>query len=98
MNIKSIKIFVSFLILLVALSSCASDGRSLLGKNKGKPFKHDAPLIKEDIKKMGREEVNKTIDMGPQPIFGDVEKLGREKKYHPKMLEIIYLFLMNLFS
>ena len=80
MNIKSIKIFVSFLILLVALSSCASDGRSLLGKNKGERFKHDTPLIKEDMKKMGRDEVNKTIEMGPQPVYGDVEKLGKRKK------------------
>ena len=48
-NIKFIKNFISFLILVIVLSGCAI--------NKNKTFKHDTPLIKEDIQKIGREEV-----------------------------------------
>ncbi len=47
MNIKYIKNFILFLILIFVLSGCA-------GNKKDKSFKHDTPLIKEDIQKMGR--------------------------------------------
>ena len=48
MNFKLLKIFVSLFFLLFALSSCADQ----LGKAKSKPkkFKHNTPLIKDDVK------------------------------------------------
>ena len=46
MYIKSIKIIASFLILLFVLNSCANNPYS----KKTKPFKHNTPLIKEDIR------------------------------------------------
>ena len=67
MYIKSIKIIASFLILLFALNSCANNPYS----KKTKPFKHNTPLIKEDIRKMGSKEIDKTVEMGPQPIYED---------------------------
>jgi len=72
MNIKFIKSFISFLILVIVLSGCAV--------NKNKTFKHDTPLIKEDIQKIGREEVQKTVEMGPQPSLGEAQKLTKRKK------------------
>ena len=73
MNIKYIKNFILFLILIFVLSGCA-------GNKKDKSFKHDTPLIKEDIQKIGREEVQKTVEMGPQPSLGEAEKLTKRKK------------------
>ena len=73
MNFKYIKNFISFLILAFVLSGCAA-------VNKNKSFKHDTPLIKEDIKKIGREEVQKTVEMGPQPSLGEAQKLTKRKK------------------
>ena len=73
MIFKYIKNFISFLILVFVLSGCAA-------VNKNKSFKHDTPLIKEDIKKIGREEVQKTVEMGPQPSLGEAQKLTKRKK------------------
>ena len=67
MYIKSIKIIASFLILLFVLNSCANNPYN----KKTKPFKHNTPLIKEDIRKMGSKEIDKTVEMGPQPIYED---------------------------
>ena len=52
MNIKSIKFFVIFSSLLLILNACA--------KNEffNKDFKHNTPLIKEDVKKSGKSEVD----------------------------------------
>ena len=72
MIFKYIKNFIFFLILVFVLSGCAV--------NKNKSFKHDTPLIKEDIKKIGREEVQKTVEMGPQPSLGEAQKLTKRKK------------------
>ena len=44
-----------------------------------KPFKHDTPLIKTDVKKMGKQELEKSAEMGPSPIDGDVIKLKKRK-------------------
>ena len=66
MYIKSIKIIASFLILLFVLNSCANPY-----SKKTKPFKHNTPLIKEDIRKMGSKEIDKTVEMGPRPIYED---------------------------
>ena len=51
MIFKYIKNFISFLILAFVLSGCAA-------VNKNKSFKHDTPLIKEDIQKMEESYVS----------------------------------------
>ena len=76
MNIKSVKILIPFLILLFALNSCATNQ----WKKSNKPFKHNTPLIKDDIRKIGRAEIDKTIKMGPKPVFGDTVLLNKRKK------------------
>ena len=45
-----------------------------------KTFKHNTPLIKEDVKKLGKKEVDKSAEMGPTPIEGDTQKLEKRKK------------------
>jgi type IV pilus assembly protein PilQ len=76
MNIKQIKLVSSFLILLFALTNCTSTGQF----KKSKPFKHNTPLIKENIKKSGQSEIAKTLEMGPKPVFGDTTQLNKRKK------------------
>ncbi len=76
MNIKKIKLVSSFLVLLIALTNCTSTGKF----KKSKPFKHNTPLIKENIKKSGQTEIAKTLEMGPNPIFGDTTKLNKRKQ------------------
>jgi type IV pilus assembly protein PilQ len=49
-------------------------------KKANKPFKHNTPLIKDDVRKKGKTEVAKTIDMGPKPVEGDTRKLEKRKK------------------
>ena len=50
------------------------------GQFANKTFKHDTPLIKEDIKKEGKATVDETVSLGPQPLEGDVVKLGKRKQ------------------
>ena len=76
MNIKSLKIIFLFSLLLFILNGCASN--TLSKKKKG--FKHDTPLIKEDIKKSGQIEIEKTVNMGPKPVDGDTKALQKRKK------------------
>ena len=69
---------ISFLILplvLIFLTGCAGS----LPKKSGS-FKHDTPLIKTDIKKIGQKEVDKSVEMGPIPVEGDVVKLKKRKQ------------------
>ena len=75
MNTKSIKTFAFFAFLILILNGCAS---GQLGKTK--TFKHNTPLIKDDVKKTGKAEVQKTVDMGPNPTIGDTRKLKKRKK------------------
>ena len=51
MNIKSTKIFVLLTFLILLLNACAQGGKSIL-----KDFKHNTPLIKEDVAKTGKAE------------------------------------------
>ena len=77
-NYKITKFFTFFLILLfVILNGCAS---KTYKESENKKYKHDTPLIKKDWKKIGADEVNKTEEMGPQPVFGDVERTNKRKK------------------
>ena len=75
MYFRLIKIFVLFSFLVLSLTGCAS---GQLGKSK--TFNHNAPLIKEDIKKSGTIEVDKTVEMGPKPTIGDIDLLEKRKK------------------
>ena len=75
MNIKSVKIFVLFSFLIFILNACAPGGKSVL-----KEFKHNTPLIKEDVREIGKAEIEKTVQMGPTPIEGDFKKLQKRKK------------------
>ena len=85
MNIKKIKLVSSFLVLLVALTNCTSTGQF----KKSKPFKHNTPLIKENIKKSGQTEIAKTLEMGPKPIFGDTTKLNKRKQISKIVQKVI---------
>ena len=75
MNIKLIIKFALFSFLILFLNGCAS---GKLGKSK--PFKHNTPLIKDDVRKSWKIEVQKTVDMGPKPTVGDTTKLEKRKK------------------
>tara|TARA_B100001540_G_scaffold298840_1_gene302708 strand:- start:672 stop:2210 length:1539 start_codon:yes stop_codon:yes gene_type:complete len=76
MNIRSYKNFILiFLFSTLFLSGCTQDGKFGVKK-----FKHNTPLIKEDIRKKGKIEVDKTAEMGPQPAEADVIKLGKRKQ------------------
>ena len=69
------KFITPTILLLIFLTGCTTDGKFKKGG-----FKHNTPLIKEDIRITGKETVDKTIEMGPQPIEGDVIKLGKRKQ------------------
>ena len=66
------RLLLSFLILV--FTGCAQNNKIL------KDFKHNTPLIKEDIKKSGKAEIDKTVKMGPTPVEGDVNKLEKRKQ------------------
>ena len=74
MNKKLFNIIALFSVFILVLTGCSQQGKF------GKPFKHKTPLIKEDIKKSGKKEIQKTVDMGPSPVEGDVEKLQKRKQ------------------
>ena len=66
------------MISIIALTGCQTIQKD---KSKfGKKFKHNEPLIKTDVKALGQEEVDKTAEMGPTPVEGDVVKLNKRKK------------------
>ena len=75
MNIKLIIKFALFSFLILFLNGCATGEFK-----KSKPFKHNTPLIKDDVRKSGKIEVEKTVDMGPKPTEGDTTKLQKRKK------------------
>ena len=66
---KTSYLLIPFLILL--LTGCADK------MAKKKVFKHDTPLIKTDVKELGKKELEKSAEMGPIPIEGDVIKLKK---------------------
>ena len=69
------KIFVNLILVGLFLAGCTS-----MGKKGTKGFKHDTPLIKTDVKKIGKAEVDKSVEMGPIPVEADVIKLKKRKK------------------
>ena len=70
------KFIIPIILLSIFLTGCTTNGKF----NKKGGFKHDTPLIKDDIRITGKETVDKTVEMGPQPIEGDVIKLGKRKQ------------------
>ena len=77
MNCRLLKILFSLVFLLFVLSGCAEQMKKMKQK---KTFKHDTPLIKQDVKKLGKMEVEKSAKMGPTPVEGDVQKLEKRKQ------------------
>ena len=73
MNIKNIAKIFGIILFSVALNACQQM------KSVNKPFKHNTPLIKEDIKKTGKAEIQKTLDLGPKPADGK-KVYGKRKK------------------
>tara|TARA_E500000081_G_scaffold92758_1_gene93828 strand:- start:5589 stop:7133 length:1545 start_codon:yes stop_codon:yes gene_type:complete len=103
MNIKKYLSILSLITIALVLNGCANSKYN-------KPFKHNTPLIKDDIRKTGQSEIAKTLDMGPKPIDGDTRKLGKRKKIssekqrnyliisdkYPKLKQRITLKFQNL--
>ena len=77
MNLKTSKIIILLISLVFVLSSCKQGS---LATKASKKFKHNTPLIKEDVKKLGQKEIDKTIEMGPTPVEADIIKLQKRKK------------------
>ena len=75
MHINLLIKFILFSFLILILNGCAS---GQIGKSK--PFKHNTPLIKDDVRNTGKLEVQKTVDMGPKPTIGDTTKLQKRRK------------------
>jgi type IV pilus assembly protein PilQ len=73
MNTKAIFRFISVVVLGLILTGCQAM------KEANKPFKHNTPLIKENIKKDGRAEIQKTLELGPKPATGK-KVYGKRKK------------------
>ena len=68
---KTLPILIGFTLLI---SGCTQQGKNL------KVFKHDTPLIKTDVKELGKKELEKSAEMGPVPVEADVIKLKKRKK------------------
>jgi len=74
------KIFTSayLIILAIILNSCGPNSK--FNQKYNKPFKHNTPLIKNDIREQGQAEISKTLEMGPKPVVGDAVKLKKRRK------------------
>ena len=58
-------------------------------KSANKPFKHNTPLIKENIKKDGAAEIQKTLELGPN-LHQEKKFTVKEKKFHLRLKETIF--------
>ncbi len=68
------KIILSFILIIFFMTGCAQPGKKVKG------FKHDTPLIKTDVKKIGKAEIEKDAKMGPVPAEADTTKFIKRKK------------------
>ena len=75
MNINSLTKFFGIIILGLFLSGCSTQ----FAKKYNPPFKHNTPLIKDNIKKDGKAEIQKTLELGPKPAQGK-KVYGKRKK------------------
>ena len=82
MNTKRLIKYFGLLLFAFVLSGCQSV------KNANKPFKHNTPLIKDNIQKDGQAEIQKTLELGPKPSSGK-KVIGKRKKYLQRLKEII---------
>ena len=73
MNTKTLFKLVGIILFSFVLTACQQM------KDVNKPFKHNTPLIKENIKKDGRAEIQKTLELGPKPATGK-KVYGKRKK------------------
>ena len=73
MNTKTLLKLIGIILFSVVLTACQQM------KDVNKPFKHNTPLIKENIKKDGRAEIQKTLELGPKPATGE-KVYGKRKK------------------
>ena len=73
MNIKPYTKLFGIIILGLILSGCQAV------KQANKPFKHNTPLIKGNIKADGKAEIQKTLELGPKPAEGE-KVYGKRKK------------------
>tara|TARA_S200000501_G_scaffold80761_1_gene72733 strand:- start:1861 stop:3411 length:1551 start_codon:yes stop_codon:yes gene_type:complete len=78
MSIRKYYNLAFLLILAFILNSCGPNSK--FNKKYNKPFKHNTPLIKNDIKATGQAEIAKTLEMGPKPVEGDAVKLKKRRK------------------
>ncbi|MDB9718120.1 type IV pilus secretin PilQ [Candidatus Pelagibacter sp.] len=74
MNIKSFTKLFGIIVLGLILSGCQQALKSA-----NKPFKHNTPLIKDNIKEDGKAEIQKTLELGPKPAQGK-KVYGKRKK------------------
>ena len=89
---SKIKLFsIIFSVALLVLTGCSSQ------KHAKKGFKHDTPLIKQDVKKLGKKELEKSAEMGPVPVEGDVIKLEKRKQIS-SVKERNYLLISEEFT
>ena len=68
------KIILSLILIIFFMTGCAQPGKKVKG------FKHDTPLIKTDVKKIGKAEIEKDAKMGPVPAEADTTKFVKRKK------------------
>ena len=73
MNTKTLFRLIGIILFSVVLTACQQM------KDVNKPFKHNTPLIKENIKKDGKAEIQKTLELGPKPATGK-KVYGKRKK------------------
>ena len=59
MKFKSIKLLAIFPLMLLLLSGCET---LKVGKKTKKVFKHNTPLIKQDVKALGKKELEKSAE------------------------------------
>tara|TARA_B100000530_G_scaffold329314_1_gene271167 strand:+ start:3433 stop:4977 length:1545 start_codon:yes stop_codon:yes gene_type:complete len=88
-NTKNIIKFFGLLIFALVLSGCQTM------KDANKPFKHNTPLIKEDIRKDGKAEIQKTLKLGPKPAEG--KKMYGKRKQISSEAQRNYLLIPDTF-
>ena len=85
---KNLFLLISLSVLF--LTGCAE-------KMATKKFKHNTPLIKQDVKALGKKELEKSAEMGPTPVVGDVIKLKKRKQLS-SVKERNYLLISDDFT
>ena len=92
MKFKNKILFLILPFFFILLTGCAEK----FAKNSGS-FKHDTPLIKTDVKKLGKKELEKSAEMGPTPVEGNVVTLKKRKQIS-SVKERNYLLISDEFQ